>query len=63
VVTKVKLGRIEDEETGWEREIACCNEAGEEMVRLYVDGQRLGLKYHLEYAIEDRVDKVDGSDS
>jgi hypothetical protein len=48
VVTKVKLSRLEDEETGWEREIACANEAGEEIVRLCVDGERLSLKYHLE---------------
>jgi len=63
VVTKVKFCRIEDEETGWEREIACANEAGEEIVRLYVDGERLGLKNHLEHTIEDRVDEVDDSDS
>jgi hypothetical protein len=64
VVTKVKLHmRIEDEETGWEREIACVNEAGEEMVRLCVNGERLGLKYRLEYTIEDREGEVDGSDS
>jgi hypothetical protein len=62
VITKVKL-RIEDEETGWERDIACANEAGEEMVRLYVDGERLGLKYHLEKTIEDREGEVDDSDS
>jgi hypothetical protein len=62
VVTKVKL-RIEDEETSWEREIACRNEAGEESVRLCVDGERLGLKYHLEYTVEDREDEVDDSDS
>ena len=63
MVTKVKLLRIEDEETGREREIACANEAGEEMVRLCVDGERLGLKYDLEYTIEDREDEVDGSNS
>jgi hypothetical protein len=64
VVTKVKLHmRIEDEETGWEREIACVNEAGEEMVRLCVNGERLRLKYRLEYTIEDREGEVDGSDS
>ena len=62
MVTKVKL-RIEDEETGWERDIAFANEAGEEMVRLYVDGERLGLKYHLEYTIEDREGEVDDGDS
>lgn len=62
MITKVKLC-IEDEETGWEREIACTNEVGEEMVRLYVDGQRLDLKYDLEYTIEDREDKVGESDS
>jgi len=55
--------RIEDEETGWERDIACANEAGEEMVRLNVDGECLGLKYHLEYTIEDREGQVDDSDS
>ena len=63
VVTKVQLGRIEDEEPGWEREIACVDETGEEVVRLYVDGERLGQKYHLEYTIEDRVDQVEDSDS
>jgi hypothetical protein len=62
VVTKVKL-RIEGEETGWEREIACDNEAGEEMVGLCIGGERLGLKYHLEYTIEDREGEVDDSDS
>jgi hypothetical protein len=62
VVTKVKL-RIEDEETGWERDIACSNETREEIVRLYVDGERLGPKYDLEYTIEDREGEVDGSDS
>ena len=55
--------RIEDEETGWEREISCANEAGEEMVRLYIDGERLDLKYHLECTIEDREGEVDDSDS
>jgi hypothetical protein len=63
VVTKVKLCRIEDEETGWEREIARVNKIREEIVRLRVDGERLGLKYDLEHAIEDRVDEVDDSDS
>jgi hypothetical protein len=64
VVAKVKLHmRIEDEETGWEREIACVNEAGEEMDRLCVNGERLALKYRLEYTIEDREGEVDGSDS
>jgi hypothetical protein len=63
VVTKVKLSRIEDEETHWEREISGINEAGEEVVRLCVDGERLGLKYHLEYTIQDRVDQVDTGNS
>jgi hypothetical protein len=62
VVTKVEL-RIEDEETGWEREVACADEAREETVRLCVDGERLDLKYHLEYTIEDREGEVDGRDS
>jgi len=59
----VKLLRIEDKETGWEREIACANEAGEKIVCLCVNGERLGLKYHLEYTIEDREGEVDDSDS
>jgi hypothetical protein len=63
VVTKVKLSRIEDEETHWEREISGINEAGEKAVRLCVDGERLGLKYHLEYTIQDRVDQVDTGNS
>ena len=63
MVTKVKSCRIENEETGREREIARANEAGEKIVRLCVNGERLGLEYHLEYAIEDRVDEVDNSDS
>ena len=62
MVTKVELG-IEDEETGWEGEIACANEAREEVVRLCVDGERLGLKYDLEYTIEDREGEVDDGDS
>lgn len=62
MVTKVELG-IEDEETGWERDIACANEARKEGVRLCVYGERLGLKYHLEYTIDDREGEVDDGDS
>lgn len=62
MVTKVQLG-IEDKEPFWEREIACVNEAGEEVVRLRVDGERLGLKDHLKDTIEDRVDEVEEGDS
>ena len=54
--------RIENEETGRKRDVACTNEAGEEIVRLYVDGERLGPKYNLEYTIEDREGEVNGSD-
>lgn len=61
-VTKVKL-RIEDEEAGWVREIACPNDAGEEMVRVYVDRERLGLKNYLEHTIEDREGQVDDGNS
>ncbi len=62
VVTKVKLG-IEDEEAGWERGIACADEAGEKICRFRVDGERLHLKYHLGYTIEDREGEVNDSNS
>ena len=58
----MKLG-IEDEETERKRRIACANEPGEEMVRLYIDRESLRLKHHLEYTIKDREGKVDGRNS
>jgi hypothetical protein len=62
MVTEAKLG-IEDEETSWEGEIACANEAREEVICLCVDRERLRLKYHLGYTTEDSEGEVDGGNS
>jgi hypothetical protein len=58
VVTKAKLG-AEDEETRGERSIARVNEPREEIIRLYIDRERLRLEYHLDNAIEDGEGEVD----
>jgi hypothetical protein len=61
VVTEVQL-RTKDEETR-RRRIASVNESGEEIRSLFVDGERLGLEYHLDRTIEDGEDDIGDGNS
>jgi len=61
VVTEMQF-RTQDEETR-ERRIASVNESGEEIRSLFVDGVRLGLKYHLDRTIEDGEDDIGDGNS